>query len=122
MVQILTCQYQHPIYGTLELRGVYQPFESETDAPEGAELESAVDERGQELYTWHTWQDDQGRKRHTCIHFDTRDILTMESALLHRGELAGRARPSAGLLGFIRRELGLERKVVEVNAIFELEK
>lgn len=103
----LTCEFTHPIYGTLVLRGIYQPFEADTDTPEGAELESVLTYDWEELYVWQTWTDSQGIKRHTCPHFSTRDILEMESALLHRGEFTGRIGPTQECLAGIRRALGL---------------
>jgi hypothetical protein len=110
--QHLTCEYQHDIYGTLILQGIYQPFEADTDMPEGVELESVLAYDGEELYVWQTWTDSNGVKRHTCPHFDAREILAMESALLHRGEFTGRIGPAPECLAGIRRALGLADVVV----------
>ena len=108
----LTCEFPHPIYGTLILNGIYQPFEADTNTPEGAVLESVLTYDGEELYVWHDWTDSQGIKRHTCPHFDAREILAMESALLHRGEFTGRIGPAPECLAGIRRALGLADVVV----------
>lgn len=110
--QTLTCEFPSEIYGTLIISGIYQPFEADTDMPEGVELESVLAYDGEELYVWQTWTDSNGVKRHTCPHFDTREILAMESALLHRGEHVGRTAPSQECLAGIRRALGLNDVVV----------
>jgi hypothetical protein len=103
----LTCDFPSETYGTLIISGIYQPFEADTDMPEGVELESVLAYDGEELYVWQTWTDSNGVKRHTCPHFDAREILAMESALLHRGEFTGRIGPAPECLAGIRRALGL---------------
>ena len=108
----LTCDFPSETYGTLIISGTYQPFEADTDMPEGVELESVLTYDGDELYVWQTWTDSNGVKRHTCPHFSTREILAMESALLHRGEHVGRTAPSQECLAWIRRVLGLADVVV----------
>lgn len=108
----LTCDFPSETYGTLIISGTYQPFEADTDMPEGVELESVLTYDGEELYVWQTWTDSNGVKRHTCPHFSTREILAMESALLHRGEHVGRVAPSQKCLAGIRRALGLQPVVV----------
>ena len=110
--QHLTCEFPSDIYGTLILRGIYQPFEADTNTPEGAALESILTYDGEELYVWQYWTDSDGVKRHTCPHFSTRDILEMESALLHRGEFTGRIGPTPQCLAGIRRALELTDVVV----------
>ena len=119
--QQLTCEYPHRTYGTLILRGIYQPFEADTDTPEGVELESVIAYDDEELYVWHTWTDSQGVKRHTCPHFDAREILAMESALLHRGEFVGRVAPSQECLAGIRRALGLQPVVLVDRGVFVID-
>ena len=108
----LTCDFPSETYGTLIISGTYQPFEADTDTPEGVELESVLTYDREELYVWHDWTDSNGVKRHTCPHFSTRDILEMESALLHRGEFVGRVAPTPQFLAWIRRVLGLADVVV----------
>lgn len=108
----LTCDFPHPIYGTLVLSGTYQPFEADTDTPEGVELESVLTYDREELYVWHDWTDSNGVKRHTCPHFSAREIQEMESALFHRGEFTGRIGPTPQCLAGIRRVLGLADVVV----------
>ena len=108
----LTCEFPHPIYGTLVLSGTYQPFEADTDTLEGAVLESILTDDGEELYVWQYWTDSDGVKRHTCPHFSAREIQEMESALLHRGEFTGRVLPTPECLAGIRRVLDLADVVV----------
>lgn len=116
--QTLTCEYAHDVYGTLTLRGTHQPFEADTDTPEGVSLESILTYDGDELYAWHNWVDSNGVKRCTCAHFSGREILAMESALLHRGEFSGRVAPSQECLAGIRQLLGLAPVVVVDNDSF----